>query len=94
MQSLQEVGPSFTLCNRCKPKKVARQVANEGMLHVANGLATPMQHKLQIKLHRLTLAVELGSTFCNDCRDFLKQLQVAARHVSCNLQWNPVSSVV
>ena len=45
-------------------------------------LATPLQYKLQRKLHRLTLAVELSSTFCNDCRDFLKLLQVAARDCS------------
>ena len=33
-------------------------------------LATPLQHKSQRKLHRVTLAVELSSTFCNACRDF------------------------
>ena len=30
-------------------------------------------------LYRIVPAVELDSTFCKDCRDFLKPLQVAAR---------------
>ena len=51
-----------------------------------------LQDKLQGKFHCVTLAVEFGFTSCNDCRDFLKLLQVAAQdsnvsHVSCNLQW-------
>ena len=49
----------------------------------ATFLATPLQHKLKRKLHCGTLAMELNSTFCNDCKDFLKPLQVAAR--DCNV---------
>ena len=45
----------------------------------ATCLATPLQDKLQIKLHCETLALELSSTFCNDCRDSLKPLKSAAR---------------
>ena len=63
MQSLQSP-------KRCKTS------CREGMLHAATGLAatclaTPLQHKLRRKLHRVTLFVQHSSTFCNDCRDLL-----------------------
>ena len=41
------------------------------------------------KLHRvIILAVELGSTFCNNYRDFFKSFQVAER--DCNLFLKPL----
>ena len=94
MQSLQKVEPSCTLCDCCKPKMLQDKLQR---WHVrcsnlpAAFLATPLQHKLQRKLHLLTLAVKLDSTSCNDCRNFLEPLQVAAQdcnvyYVSCNLQ--------
>ena len=39
-----------------------------GWYPLATCLTRPLQHKLQIKFHRVTLSV--GSTFCNDWRDF------------------------
>ena len=71
IQSLKKVEPSSALCNRCKPKKVAKQVAKR-LGHVtrcnlpATCLAALLQHKLEIELHRVLLAVELGSIFRNE----------------------------
>ena len=48
-------------------------------------LATPLQYKLQRNLYRVTLAVELGSSFCDDFRDFLKPLQVQPEIAMCNM---------
>ena len=77
-----KIEPSSTLCSCCKPKKVAKQAAKEGIFTLCNlpasFLATPLQHKLQRKLQHATIAVGLDSTSCNDFRDFLKALQVAA----------------
>ena len=70
MQSLQKVKTGFTLCNRRKPTKVAKQIANRAsyMLNLsATYLTTPLQHKLQRKLHRLTLAVESTANTCKNC---------------------------
>ena len=70
--------------------KVARQVAKRACYKQisSNAIATQVAKKL----HRVTLAVELDCTSCNDYRDFFKPLQVTARdcnlqHVCCNLQW-------
>ena len=55
--------------NRCKLKNVARKVAEIEVTRrslSAACLATPMQHKLQRKLYRVTLAVDFGFTFCTD----------------------------
>ena len=41
-----------------------------------NPPATPLQHKLQSKVHRVTLAIELGSTFATIAEIFLTLLQV------------------
>ena len=58
-----------------------------------------LRDKLQEKLHRLTPAAELGSTFCNDCSEFFQSLQVAIQdcnvlHVCCSWQWITLSSAV
>ena len=52
-------------------------------------LATPLQHKLQRKLHFVTLAVELGLTFCSDYRDFsnIASCNPRLQHVTCLLQF-------
>ena len=83
MQSLQKVKPSSTLCNCCKPKK-CEAICKEGMLHAATYLQLFSQRHCNIscKEHRVTPAVALDSTSCNNYRDFLKPLQVAAR--DCN----------
>ena len=61
-------------------------------LATCNEFFPTLQDKLQEKFLCVTLAVEFGFACCNDCRDFLKPLQVVAQdsnvsHVSCNLQW-------
>ena len=38
---------------------------------------------LAMEFDGVMLALQLGSTFCNNCRDFLRPLQVAVRH--CNV---------
>ena len=69
-------------CNRCRKRtklyflqslqgqKSCEKSCKEGMLHATNlpgtSFAMPLQHKLQKYLDRVTLVVELGSTFCND----------------------------
>ena len=67
-----------TLCNHCKPKKVRKEVERGH----ATCLATPLQHKFQRTLHHVTLTVELGCAFCNDCRDYFEILA----SVTCLLQ--------
>ena len=50
-------------------ERVARQVAKGYVTHCnlpATCLAKTLQHKLQRKLHRVTLAVKLDSTSCNE----------------------------
>ena len=88
LHSLQKVELSSTLCNCCNPQNVARQAAERACYAPQsnrnlsrNAIAT----QLQTKLHSVALGVELDSTFCNDCRDFLRQSQsqVAAQH--CNV---------
>ena len=98
------------LCSRCRKQNRAllfaifaspRELQGKLLIgHVtrcnlpAACLATPLQHKLKRKLHRITLAVKLGSTFStiaeiflNRCKlhpetktCFLKPLEIAARH--------------
>ena len=64
-------------------QKSCQTSCKEGMLHAATYLTALLQQKLQRKLYHVALAIELGSTFSNDCRDFLKPPQVAAR--DCNV---------
>ena len=76
MQSLQKVEPISTLCIRFKPKKSSETSCKEGMLHATTYLQLVSQRycniatELQRKSRHVILAVEFGSTFCNDCRDF------------------------
>ena len=82
MQSLQKAEPSSTFAIIASPKNVGYKLQRGYVTRCnrpATCLAMPLQHKLQRKSHRVTLVVELGFTFCNDCRDFLKPLQVAVR---------------
>ena len=70
--SLQTVELSSTVRKCCKPKKLLDKFHRGHVTRCdlpATFLATPLQHKLQRKLHRVTLAVELDSTSYNDCRD-------------------------
>ena len=60
-----------------------------GMLHAATCLLTPLQHKLQRKLHRVTLAVGLCFIFCNDSRHFIETIASCSsrlQSVICLLQ--------
>ena len=80
MQSLQRVELSSTAASLNKLQERG---------HVTCGnlpaifLTTPLQHKSQRNLHCVKVAVELDSTSCNDCRDFLMSLPVASR--DCNV---------
>ena len=72
------------LCNGLKiihpivaSRKQLRDKLQRGMLHAATYLQLVSQ--LHYFTSRVTLAVELRSTFCNDCKDFFKPLQLAAR---------------
>ena len=62
----------------------------EGMLKACNlpatCIATLLQHKLQRNFHHATIVVELGSTLCNDCRDFLQS--------TCNLYRHTIATQV
>ena len=53
-------------------QKNCQTSCRESMLLAANYFATSLQHKLQRKFHRVTLAVELGPTFYSDCRDYVE----------------------
>ena len=75
-------------CLRLVSQHHCNTSCKEGMLRAATCLRLIVsQHHCNTsckeKLHRLTLSVELDSTFCNDCRGFLKPLQVVARN--CNV---------
>ena len=99
MQSLQKVQPSSTWCSRCKSKRCETN-CKEGMLQVETCPTMPFQHKLHRTLQHVTLTLELGSTFCNDCRDSLKPLQVATQDCNaflfcwkrCNVSHNTIST--
>ena len=79
MQSLQKFNRALLCAIVASLKTDVRLVAKRTCytlnLH-ATFLATPLQHKLQRRLHPVIPAVELDSTLCNDCRDSLKPLQV------------------
>ena len=87
MQSLEIVEPICELyfVQLLQAQKGARQVAKRArytLQPTCNFLKTPLQRKLQRKLHLVTLAVELDYASCNDCRYFSKSLKVATQ--SCN----------
>ena len=67
-----KVEPTSTLAVVACPKKLRNKLQRGHFTRCnvsATCLATPSQHKLQRKFHRVTQAVELGSTFFKDCRN-------------------------
>ena len=83
--SLQKVEPSSTLCNRCKPRKVARQFAKRACYKLQStcNLSCNTSCK-QIALCNTTCRVRFY--FCNDSRYFLNhcklQPEIATRNIS------------
>ena len=56
---------------------------------LATCLATPLPNELQRRLHRVTLAIELDSTSCNEFRDFFETIANCSprlQRVTCLLQ--------
>ena len=89
MQSLQKVEPSSTLCNRYKPKKFWETSCEEE----CHTLLTYLQLASQTHCNTnckdgITLPVEIGSTFGNDYRDFLKPLQPEIATYNKHVYWN------
>ena len=94
MQPLQKVEPSFVLCNRCRPKKVAREVAKRVVTSCnlsRNAIAAQVIKK-----------IAPSNTSCR-ARFYLLQRNTIAScspkrqrvifRFSCNLQWITFSNV-
>ena len=59
--------------------------AQKKLRYVAKRPCYMLQHKLQRKLHRVTLVEELCSAFYNNCRDFRNHCKLRPEIATCNM---------
>ena len=84
MQSFQKGEPSSTLRNCCKPKKLGNKLRRGHVTRCklpSTFLAKSLQHN-ELR-HVIILAVDLNSTFSNDCRDFLNHCKLQPEIATC-----------